>query len=158
MSLESPAFTEPVHVGRPNVARPQEFLDLVSGALERRWLSNDGPLVREFETKVAEYLGVKHCVAITNGTIALEIAIRAAGLSGEVIVPSYTFIATAHALRWLGITPVFADIDPETHCLDPESVRRGSPRAPPGSSACTFGGAPHRLTSSRPSLASTASR
>lgn len=123
MSQEIPAFTEPVHVGRPNVARPEEFLELVSGALERRWLSNDGPLVREFETKVAEYLGVKHCVAISNGTIALEVAIKAAGLSGEVIVPSWTFIATAHALRWLGITPVFADVDPETHCLDPESVR-----------------------------------
>ena len=96
---------------------------LVEGALERRWLSNDGPLVREFESTVAEYLGVKHCVAINNGTVALEILIKAAGLSGEVIVPSWTFVATAHALQWLGITPVFADVDPETHCLDPESVR-----------------------------------
>jgi dTDP-4-amino-4,6-dideoxygalactose transaminase len=59
-----------------------------------------------------------------NGTIALEIAIRALGLTGEVIVPSYTFIATAHALHWQGITPVFADIDPDTHNLDPEAVRR----------------------------------
>jgi dTDP-4-amino-4,6-dideoxygalactose transaminase len=62
-------------------------------------------------------------VAICNGTIALEIAIRALGLSGEVILPSYTFIATAHALHWQAITPVFADIDPATHTLDPEAVR-----------------------------------
>jgi dTDP-4-amino-4,6-dideoxygalactose transaminase len=123
MNQERPAFPEPVHVGRPNIARPEEFAQLVAGALERKWLSNDGPLVRDFERKVAEYLGVKHCVAITNGTIALEIAIRAAGLSGEVIVPSWTFIATVHALRWLGITPVFADVDPTTQCLDPESVK-----------------------------------
>lgn len=123
MLSDKPAFDQPVHVGRPNVARPDEFLRLVGGALERRWLSNDGPLVREFETKVADYLGVKHCVAVTNGTIALEILIKAAGLSGEVIVPSWTFIATVHALQWRGVTPVFADIDPETHCLDPESVR-----------------------------------
>lgn len=123
MSQETPAFSEPVHVGRPNVARPEQFFDLVRGAIDRLWLSNDGPLVREFEGKVADYLGVKHCIAITNGTIALEIAIKAAGLSGEVIVPSWTFVATVHALQWLGITPVFADIDPETQCLDPESVR-----------------------------------
>ncbi|MCA9182469.1 MAG: aminotransferase class I/II-fold pyridoxal phosphate-dependent enzyme, partial [Planctomycetales bacterium] len=83
-----------------------------------------GPLAQEFERKVAEHLGVRHCVAMCNGTIALEIAIRALGLEGEVIVPSYTFIATAHALHWQGITPVFADIDPDTHNLDPEAVRR----------------------------------
>jgi dTDP-4-amino-4,6-dideoxygalactose transaminase len=59
-----------------------------------------------------------------NGTIALEIAIRALGLDGEVIVPSWTFIATAHSLYWQGITPVFADIDPATHNLDPDAVRR----------------------------------
>ena len=59
-----------------------------------------------------------------NGTIALEIAIRALGMTGEVIVPSYTFVATAHALHWQGITPVFADIDPHTHNLDPAAVRR----------------------------------
>lgn len=120
---KEPAFREQVHVGRPNVLHPEMFLDLVRGALERRWLSNDGPLVREFEAKVADFLGVKHCVAVVNGTIALEIAIKAAGLSGEVIVPAWTFVATAHALQWNGITPVFADIDPETQCLDPASVR-----------------------------------
>lgn len=121
--MVSPAFSEPVHVGRPNIARPDEFMNLVAGALDRKWLSNDGPLVREFESRVQERLNVRHCVAINNGTIALEIAIHAAGLTGEVIVPSWTFVATAHALHWHGITPVFADIDPETHCLDPESVR-----------------------------------
>jgi dTDP-4-amino-4,6-dideoxygalactose transaminase len=90
---------------------------------DRRWLSNNGPLVQEFEQKVAEYHGVRHCIAMCNGTVALEIAIRALGMEGEVIVPSYTFIATAHSLSWQGITPVFADIDPATHCLDPEAVR-----------------------------------
>ncbi len=124
MSTTDAAFSEPLHVGRPNIGDPERFLELVQGALDRRWLSNDGPLVREFESRIAAYLGVKHCVAITNGTIALEIAIRALGMTGEVIVPSFTFVATAHALHWQGLTPVFADIDPDTHCLDPESVRR----------------------------------
>jgi len=91
--------------------------------LERRWLTNNGPLVQELERRLAAFLGVKHCVAMCNGTIALEIAIRALKLTGEVIVPSYTFIATASALHWQGITPVFADIDPGTHNLDPAAVR-----------------------------------
>lgn len=119
-----PAFEEPLHVGRPNIGDQKRFLELTRQILDNRWLTNNGPLVRELESKIASLLGVKHCIAICNGTVALEIAIRALGLEGEVIVPSYTFIATAHALHWQAITPVFADIDPSTHNLDPDSVRR----------------------------------
>jgi dTDP-4-amino-4,6-dideoxygalactose transaminase len=119
-----PAFEEPLHVGRPNLGDRAAFLKHVDAMLDRRWLSNNGPLVQEFEQRIAKYLNAKHCVAMCNGTIALEIAIRAIDLSGEVIVPSYTFVATAHALHWQGITPVFADIDPTTHNLDPDAVRR----------------------------------
>ena len=119
-----PAFNQPLHVGRPNIGSREAFMKLAGEMFDRRWLTNNGPLVQEFEQRVASYHGVKHCVAMCNGTIALEIAIRALNLAGEVIVPSYTFIATAHALSWQGITPVFADIDPDTHCLDPQAVRR----------------------------------
>ncbi len=119
-----PAFTEPLHVGRPNMGSKEAFLKYVDKIFERRWLTNRGPLVEEFERRICKYLGVKHCIAMCNGTIALEIAIRALDLKGEVIVPSYTFIATAHALQWQEITPVFADIDPTTHNLDPDAVRK----------------------------------
>jgi len=119
-----PAFDQPLHVGRPNIGSREAFMKLAGEMFDRRWLTNNGPLVQEFEQRVASYHGVKHCVAMCNGTIALEIAIRALNLAGEVIVPSYTFIATAHALSWQGITPVFADIDTHTHNLDPEAVRR----------------------------------
>lgn len=119
-----PAFAEPLHVGRPNIGDRDAFLRLVGEVLDRRWLTNNGPLVQAFEKRIADFLGVRHCVAMCNGTVALEIAIKALGLSGEVILPSWTFIATAHALRWQGIRPVFADIDPMTHGLDPDSVRR----------------------------------
>ncbi len=121
---QAPLFAEPLHVGRPNVGDPALFLSLTQRMLDSRWLTNNGPLVQELEARVAAYLGVRHCVAMCNGTVALEIAIRALGLTGEVIVPSYTFVATAHALHWQGITPVFADIDPRTHNLDPAAVRR----------------------------------
>lgn len=119
-----PAFTEPIHVGRPNLGDRDAFLCLVGEIYDRQWLTNNGPVVQEFERRIAQRLGVRHCVAMCNGTIALEIAIRALGLAGEVIVPSWTFVATAHALFWQGITPVFADIDPVTHNLDPAAVRR----------------------------------
>ena len=119
-----PAFDKPLHVGRPNIGDREAFLRRINQILDNQWLTNNGPMVQEFEQRIAEYLGVKHCVAMCNGTIALEIAIRALGLQGEVIVPSWTFVATAHALYWQGITPVFADIDPATHNLDPVAVRR----------------------------------
>ncbi|WP_374325635.1 DegT/DnrJ/EryC1/StrS family aminotransferase [Aquipseudomonas alcaligenes] len=119
-----PAFLQPLHVGQPNIINRDKFLAGVARALDNHWLTNNGPLVQEFERRVADQLGVKHCVAMCNGTIALEIAIRALGLTGEVIVPSWTFVATAHALYWQGITPIFADIDPATHNLDPAAVRR----------------------------------
>jgi dTDP-4-amino-4,6-dideoxygalactose transaminase len=81
-------------------------------------------MVAEFEARLAELLGVKHCIPICNGTVALELAIRAAELKGEVIVPSFTFIATAHALQWQEITPVFADVGSGTHNIDPGQIER----------------------------------
>jgi dTDP-4-amino-4,6-dideoxygalactose transaminase len=120
----TPAFREPLHVGRPHVGDLATFHGHLEAMFERNWLTNNGPLVLEFESRIAAHLGVGHCVAMCNGTVALEIAIRALGMEGEVIVPSFTFIATAHALHWQGITPVFADIDQATHNLDPAAVRR----------------------------------
>lgn len=119
-----PAFTEPLHVGRPNVGDRARLLQRIEDLLDRRWLTNDGPYVSAFERKLSEFLGVRHCLAMCNGTIALEIAIRALGLTGEVIVPAFTFVATAHALQWQEITPVFADVDPRTHTLDPDKVEQ----------------------------------
>jgi dTDP-4-amino-4,6-dideoxygalactose transaminase len=119
-----PAFAEPLHVGRPNIGERKAFLDRVGQILDNQWLTNNGPMVQELEKRIAVHLNVKHCIAMCNGTIAMEIAIRALGLTDEVIVPSWTFVATAHALHWQGITPVFADIDPATHNLDPDAVRR----------------------------------
>lgn len=120
----APAFAESLHVGRPNMGDRAAFMQYANDIFDRRWLSNNGPLVQQFEREIEAHLGVKHCVAMCNGTIALEIAIRALGMEGEVIVPSYTFVATAHALQWQSITPVFADIDPVTHLLSPDAVRR----------------------------------
>ena len=118
----APAFDEALHVGRPNLGDRSRFLDRLNDILDRRWLTNNGRYVIELESRIAALVGVRNCVLVANGTIGLELLIRALGLTGEVIVPAFTFVATAHALQWQEITPVFADIDPATHCLDPESV------------------------------------
>jgi dTDP-4-amino-4,6-dideoxygalactose transaminase len=100
------------------------FMSRVNDILNRRWLSNNGRYVQEFEKKIAEIAGVEHAVVMCNATVALEIAARALEFRGEVIVPSYTFIATAHALQWQGIQPVFADIDPLTHNISPDDIKK----------------------------------
>ncbi len=124
-----PAFSHPLHVGQPNIGNRNALLDRINDALDRRWLSNSGPYVQKLEQRIADFLGVSHCVTTCNGTAALEILIRALELEGEVIVPSFTFVATAHALQWHGITPVFSDVDPQTHNIDPlQAVRRITPR------------------------------
>jgi len=118
----SPIFEHPLHVGRPNVGDRATFLARVEDALDRVWLSNDGPYVRELEAHIEQLLGVRHCIAVCSGTVALQIMAEACGLTGEVIVPSFTFVATAHALEWQGVTPVFCDVDPRTHNIDPARV------------------------------------
>lgn len=118
----TPCFDQPLHIGRPNIAAKQTILERIERVLDSRWLTNHGPEVQEFERRLAEFTGARHCIAMCNATVALEITIRALELSGEVIVPSFTFIATAHALQWQQITPVFCDINPATHCLDPKRV------------------------------------
>ena len=115
-------FNEPLHVGRPNIGDRASLLKRINDMLDRRWLTNNGPYVQELEHRICSLLGVKHCIATCNGTVALELAIRAAGLCGEVIVPSFTFIATPHALQWQEITPVFCDVDPRTHTINPWRV------------------------------------
>lgn len=119
-----PLFSEPLHVGRPNVGSEEVLLKRIQETIHRRWFTNNGPMVQEFEAELKRALGVRHCIPVCNATVALEIAIRALELTGEVIVPSFTFIATAHALQWQEITPVFCDIAPGSHNLDPEQAAR----------------------------------
>jgi len=117
-----PAFSEPLHVGRPNIGNRERLMARINDMLDRRWFTNNGPFVQEFERELARYTEVRHAIAMTNATIAQEIAVRAAGIRGEVIIPSFTFVATAHALQWQEITPVFCDVAPGSHHIDPNRV------------------------------------
>ena len=119
-----PLFNEVLHVGRPNIGNREKFINYINDMFDRRWLSNNGPFVQELEQKLAELWGVKHSIVICNATVALEITARALDLKGEVILPSFTFIASAHALQWQGVTPVFCDVDPGTHNIDYTKIEK----------------------------------
>lgn len=118
----APLFDADVFVTRPVVPAPETFGRLVAEPLRTRWLTNDGPLLLELERRLAARLGMPACTTFCNGTTALLMALRALDLRGEVITTPFTFPATPHCIEWNGLRPVFADIDPETYCLDPASV------------------------------------
>jgi dTDP-4-amino-4,6-dideoxygalactose transaminase len=93
----TPDFQNSLHVGRPNIGNRENLFKRINAMLDRRWLTNNGVLVQELEEKIAEFLQIKHCILVCNATIGLEILVHALGWTGEVIIPSFTFVATAHA-------------------------------------------------------------
>ncbi len=117
-----PEFEETLHVGRPNGGDRVRLAERFDEVLDRVWFTNNGPMVQKFEQTLANRFAVRHVIAVCNATLGLEIATRAAGVEGEVVVPSFTFVATAHAIQWQGLTPVFADVVPSTHLIDVDSV------------------------------------
>ena len=123
-----PLFDKRLPIASPEGLPGDDFLGDVQKILQSRRLTN-GRFVRELESAAAAYLGVPHCVAVSNGTTGLVLTLRALGLQGEVILPSFTFHATAHSVLWNGLKPVFADCDPETFCIHPQAVQaRFTPR------------------------------
>ncbi len=100
----------------------EEYTQYLNGIWDRNWLTNNGPLVNELELKLKEYLKVKHMLFLGNGTIAIQIAIKALGLKGEIITTPFSYVATTSSIVWEGCKPVFADIDPHTLNIDPARI------------------------------------
>lgn len=119
-----PAFTEPLHVGRPNLGDRWAYQQRLDDIWQRRWLSNNGRYVQEFEEQVAALCGRRYCVAVANGTLALEIMVRVTEFPGNIVVPAWTFIATAHACELAGRTPRFVDVERATHNIDAKAVSK----------------------------------
>lgn len=111
-----------IPVSRPDLSGQE--LTYVSKAVQSSWISSSGEFLERFEAEFARACGVGHALAVTNGTLALYLALAALriGPGDEVVVPSLTYIAPVNAVRYVGATPVFADIDPATWCLDPDAV------------------------------------
>jgi dTDP-4-amino-4,6-dideoxygalactose transaminase len=117
-----PMFEERLPIVSPEGLPDDEFLRDVRKILRSRQLTN-ATFVREFEEATAEYLSVPHCVAVSSCTAGLILTLRALNLQGEVILPSFTFHASAHSVLWNGLKPVFADCDPDTFCIDPHAIK-----------------------------------
>ena len=118
----APAFATALRTGTPNILQPERTRSLIDAAMRRNWLTNDGPLVQELEERFAAFHGVRDCVAVASGTAGLQLAARAIGMKGEIVMPAFTFVGTAHALAWIGLRPVFCDVSRATHTLDPQKV------------------------------------
>ncbi len=111
-----------IYVTMPTLAPLEEVNELMKGIWSSGIMTHNGPLVQRFEKECAAFLGVPNLVSCTNGTMGLQMAIRALRLKGEIITTPFTFIATINSILWEGCTPVFADIDPETLCIDPKKI------------------------------------
>ena len=120
-----PLFPDGLPLARPALADPDAVARSAQAILASGMLTN-GPTVRELEARAAGYLGVRHCVAVSSCTAGLMLVLRASGLSGDVVLPSFTFSATAHAVAWNGLRPKFADISPRDLLLDPEAAARSA--------------------------------
>lgn len=108
-----------IDVTRSLVPPIEDFIEHLKRSFEQARFTNHGPLVVELEQALIGQLGTPHGVAVCNGTLALQLACAALGVEGEVITTPLSFVATTSALTWMGLTPVFADVDPETFALDP---------------------------------------
>ena len=106
----------------PSLPPLEEYMELLKGVWERGILTHNGPLVQQFEKDFNKHFNVKQSVAVNNGTIALQMAIKALAIKGEIITAPFTWIATVSAIQWEGCTPVFVDVDPETLNIDPARI------------------------------------
>ena len=113
-----PAFDAPLQVGQMYFPSWERYEASFRGIFERQYYNNNGPLLTELEGKLQQFLGVKHALCVSNATFGLMIAADALNLSGKVILPSFSFVASAQSLNWAGIEPVFCDVDPISHQID----------------------------------------
>lgn len=105
----------------PERAKLDAYIDRIYDSC---WLTNNGQLVQELTERLKEYLGVEHLLLVSNGTLALQIAYRALGITGTVLTTPFTFVATSSTLLWEDIAPKFVDIDPKTFCMNPALIEQ----------------------------------
>jgi dTDP-4-amino-4,6-dideoxygalactose transaminase len=111
-----------IPVTKPFLPPKEEYIEYLKNIWERNWLTNNGPLVNELELKLKEYLNLKHLLYVSNGTIAIQLAIKALDIKGEVITTPFSYVATTSSIVWEGCTPVFVDIDPLTLNIDSNKI------------------------------------
>lgn len=113
-----------IPITKPFVPPLSEYTQYLEGIWLRNWLTNNGPLVNQLEIKLKEYLALSNLLFVTNGTIAIQLAIKALGLKGEILTTPFSYVATTSSIVWEGCTPVFVDIDPLTLNINPKEIER----------------------------------
>lgn len=111
-----------INITKPFLPDMKEYISYLEGIWEREWLTNNGPLVSDLEIKLKEFLNIKHLLYLGNGTIAIQIAIQALGMKGEIITTPFSYAATTNSVVWEGCKPVFADIDRASLNVDPSKI------------------------------------
>lgn len=111
-----------IPVTKPFLPPREEYEKYLSGIWKRQWLTNMGPLSNKLELELKRHLQVKHLLFVTNGTIALQLAIKALDLKGEIITTPFSFVATTSSIVWEGCQPVFVDIDKQSLNIDPKQI------------------------------------
>jgi len=122
-SKKPPAFDTRLPVGQLYFPSFERYEDAMRGIFERKYYTNHGPLARRLEEELVTFLGVKHAICVTNATIGLMMVAEALEISGNVIVPAHTFVASAQSIKWCGLTPRFCDVDPLTQQIDVKAAR-----------------------------------
>ncbi|MDA7929270.1 DegT/DnrJ/EryC1/StrS family aminotransferase [Akkermansiaceae bacterium] len=113
---------QPIYVTQPSLAPLEEYTALLKEVWESGILTHNGPMVRRLETEMCDWLNISHCSVVSNGTIALQMAIKALQLKGEIITTPFTWVATLSAIKWEGCTPVFCDIEADTFNIDSSQI------------------------------------
>ncbi len=113
-----------IPVTKPFLPPKEEYDAYLAQIWERNWLTNNGPLVNELEMRLKKYLSLDHLLFVGNGTIALQLAIKALGLNGEIITTPFSYIATTSSIVWENCVPIFVDIDPSTLNIDPSKIEK----------------------------------
>ena len=111
-----------IPVTQPFLPPREEYESLLSDIWDRNWLTNNGPLVQQLEKELTKYLSINQLSLVGNGTVALQIAMKALDLEGEIITTPFSYVATTSSIVWENYTPVFVDIHPETFNLDPTKI------------------------------------
>jgi dTDP-4-amino-4,6-dideoxygalactose transaminase len=115
---------ETIPVTKSDLPSLEKYVQYLEKIWSSRWLTNNGEFVQLLEKRLADYLKVKNLVMVSNGTVALQLALKVFDLKGEVITTPFTFATTTNVVLWEGLKPVFADIDPDTYNIDPNDVER----------------------------------
>src|SRR5690554_3140502 len=107
---------------KPFLPPLEDYNKYLEGIWQRQWLTNKGPLAEELEAKLKSHLKLEHLLFVTNGTLALQMAIKALDLKGEIITTPYSFVATTSSMVWVGCKPVFVDINKESLNIDAAKI------------------------------------